>query len=121
MTGPSLMDKFIEMVCMDLDQLPNGMVIPIHVMDEAIKNAAGKIVRGEIAGFIGDSVELEVEAIYRSGSRVYCRARLLAEDFPPGGYGLTCGGTVNRIRDTTAEFSFCSVGVVYHPVEPLTK
>ena len=105
---------------MDLTRLPNGEVIPIHVMDDAINNAVGKIERGEISGF-SDGVNMEVVSIYRSGSRIYCRARLLDDDFPPGDYGLTCGGTVNRVRDVITEFSFCSVGVVYPPVEPLTK
>lgn len=77
--GTSL-NKFIEMVCLDLSRLPNGVVISIPVMDEAIKNAAGRIERGEMSGFGGD-VNIEVESIYRSGSRIYCKARLLDENF----------------------------------------
>lgn len=108
------MDKFIEMVCMDLGSLPNGMIISNQVIDAAIQEAKGKVERGAVAGFIGGSnidANLEVVSIYRVGRRVYCRARVLTGEFPIGDYGLTCGGAVERIRDSITQFSFCSVGL----------
>lgn len=118
------MDKYVEMVCLNLKRLPNGEVIPTSVIDEAIRDVRERLAAGEIIGCIEGSdniARLQVLSVYRSGPFVYCRARVLGEVAPPLSYGLTCGGQVERIRETITKFSFCTVSAIIHPSEPLTK
>lgn len=118
------MDKFVEMVCMDLTRLPEDKVISPMVIDAAIQEAKERLASGEVLGCVDgseDIAKLQVLSLYRAGPYVYCGARILEEKAPPLSYGLMCGGTVERIREVITKFSFQTVSAVFHPSEPLTK
>lgn len=118
------MDKYVELVCMNLTSLPNGETIHSSVIDEAIREVKERLNNGEVIGCVEGSdniARLHVLSIYRSGPFVYCRARILEENAPSLSYGLSCGGTIQRVRESITKFSFVSVSAVIHPAEPLTK
>lgn len=118
------MDRFIEMVCMDLSRLPYGKAIHPSVIDEAIREVKERLANGEIISCIdgSDSIaKLHVLSVYRVGPYVYCRARILEENVPPLSYGLSCSGVFEQTREVITKFSFQTVSAVFHPSEPLTK
>lgn len=118
------MDRFIEMVCMDLTRLPGGKVMHTVVIDAAINEARERLAAGEVFGCIEGSesiARIQVLSLYRVGPQVYCRARILEENAPPLSYGLSCGGTTQYTHEVITKFSFQGVSAVIHPLDPLTK
>lgn len=123
MIGASL-DKFIEMVCMNLTQLPDGMVIQTPVIDAAIQEANARIRAGEVISSWSESLSiarLHPLSFYRAGPFVYCRAQILEESAPPLSYGLTCGIHIEGTPNAVTNLSFCTVSAIIHPSKPLTK
>lgn len=118
------MDRFIEMVCMNLTKLPPGNTIHPMIIDTAIQEANTRLDNGETIGSTEDSnkiAKLQVLKLYRAGPFVYCRARILEAFVPSLSYGLTCAGTVERIREVITKFSFCTISATIDPQNPLTK